>query len=74
VKAGYAERGIAATRAEIVRVDWVGERTALARVRWPMLDERNREVGEERATYTLRVDDAGKLEIRVAVSHASRAH
>jgi hypothetical protein len=73
-KAQYAERRIAATRAEIVYVNWVGERTALAQVRWPMLDQRNREVGEERSTYTLRVNDAGELEIRVAISHASRPH
>jgi uncharacterized protein YfiM (DUF2279 family) len=72
--AQYAERGVAATRAEIVRVSWVGQRTALAEVRWPMLDRENREVGEERSTYTLRANDAGELQIRVALSHSTQTH
>jgi limonene-1,2-epoxide hydrolase len=73
-RAQYADRGITATRAEIVRVTWVGARVALAEVRWPMLDRDNREVGEERSTYTLRSNDEGELEIRVALSHAVPTH
>jgi ketosteroid isomerase-like protein len=72
-RAQYEDRGIAATRAEIVRVTWVGKRTALAEVRWPLLDKKNAEVGEERSTYTLRANDAGELKIRVALSHATQA-
>ena len=65
----YISRGIAATRAEIVRVSWLGERTALAEVRWPQLDEKGRELGDERTTYTLRINDAGELQIRAAIAH-----
>lgn len=70
----YTSRGISATRAEIVRVSWVGARTAIAEVRWPLLDEKNRELGEERTTYTLRAGDDGELKIRVAVTHAPLTH
>jgi hypothetical protein len=70
----YTARGIMATRAEIVRVSWVGTRTALAEVRWPLLDEKNRELGEERTTYTLRTDDSGELKIRVALTHTPVTH
>lgn len=70
----YASRGISATRAEIVRVSWLGARTAIAEVRWPMLDEKNRELGEERTTYTLRTSDDGELKIRVAVMHTAVTH
>lgn len=70
----YTSRGICATRAEIVRVQWVGLRTAIAEVRWPMLDEQNREVGDERSTYTLRANDDGELKIRVTVAHTEPSH
>jgi hypothetical protein len=70
----YRSRGICATRAEIVRVQWVGLRTAIAEVRWPMLDEHNRELGDERSTYTLRTNDDGELKIRVTVAHTEPSH
>ena len=70
----YTARGISSTRAEIVRVNWVSPRTAFAELRWPMLDAKQREVGEERATYTLQTNDDGELKIRVAVSHAEPTH
>jgi hypothetical protein len=70
----YTSRGISATRAEIARVSWVGARTAIAEVRWPLLDEKNRELGEERTTYTLRTGDDGELKIRVAVAHTPVTH
>jgi hypothetical protein len=43
----------------------VALRTAIAEVRWPMLDDQNREICDERSTYTLRTNDDGELEIRV---------
>jgi hypothetical protein len=70
----YAARGISSTRAEIVRVNWVSPRTAFAEVRWPMLDANQRELGEERTTYTLQTNEDGELEIRVAVAHAEPTH
>ncbi len=70
----YTSRGITATRAEIVRVSWVGSRTAIAEVRWPLLDERNRELGEERTTYTLRLNESGEPKIHAAVTHTPATH
>jgi hypothetical protein len=70
----YLSRGISSTRAEIVRVNWLSPRTALAEVRWPMLDANQRELGEERTTYTLLTNDDGELEIRVAVTHGEATH
>lgn len=70
----YTSRGITTTRAEIARVSWLGARTAVAEVRWPLLDEKGRELGEERTTYTLRSGENGALQIHVAVIHAPAKH
>ncbi len=66
-KADYAARGIESTRPDIVRLEWVTDRIALVDVRWPCLDERGLERGEEWGTYTLRVDDDGHLKLCVAL-------
>ena len=71
-KEHYNQRGITDTRAEIERLDWVGERVAIAEVRWPYLDARGNEVGEETSTYTLRRDDRGDLRLRVSVMHGAK--
>jgi hypothetical protein len=63
----YNERGITDTRAEILRLEWVTDRIVVVDVRWPYLDAQGREVGAESSTYTLRRDDRGKLELRVAL-------
>jgi hypothetical protein len=59
----YNARGIVDTRGDIRRLDWITERIALVEVRWPYIDERNREVGEESSTYALRRADDGALMI-----------
>jgi hypothetical protein len=66
-KADYAARGVASTRPDIVRLEWVTDRIAVVDVRWPCLDERGLERGEEWGTYTLRVDDNGDLKLCVAL-------
>jgi hypothetical protein len=68
-KEQYTSRGISDTRAEIVRLTWATDRLAIVQVRWPYLDERGEEVGEESSTYTLRRGDDGQLRICVAVLH-----
>jgi hypothetical protein len=70
-KAQYNARGITDTRAEIVRLTWPTERIAIVEVRWPYLDAKGDEVGDETSTYTLRRDDAGTLRLRVAVMHGA---
>jgi ketosteroid isomerase-like protein len=65
----YAARGISGTHPEVQRLEWATDRIAIARVWWPYIDDRGRQVGAESATYTLRRDDDGALRLRVAVMH-----
>jgi ketosteroid isomerase-like protein len=67
----YNARGIDEARPEIVSVDWLTERIATVRVRWPYLGSGGSEVGEESSTYTLRQDDTGQLKLCVAVMHGA---
>jgi hypothetical protein len=61
----------AATRAEIVELDWLTHRIAIVQVRWPQLNARGKEVGEETSTYTLRRDESGGLRLQVAIMHGA---
>ena len=60
----YHAYGIESMRPEILDEEWVGERLVVVRVRWPYRDDSGREVGAERADYTLRRDNSGALAIR----------
>ena len=60
----YTSRGIVDTRGEIVDQEWIGDRIVHVKVRWPYLDAAGKELGAEASDYTLRRNDAGKLEIR----------
>jgi hypothetical protein len=68
-KEEYNRRGIVDTRAEIVRLTWPTDRLAIVEVRWPYLDAKGDEVGDETSTYTLRRDDDGELRLVVALMH-----
>jgi uncharacterized protein (TIGR02246 family) len=70
-KEQYNAQGITDTRAEIVRLDWIGDRLALVQVRWPYLDQHGQAKGSETSTYTLRRDDAGEWRLRVALMHGA---
>ena len=61
----YAERGIIDTRAEIEHLDWVNDDLVIATVRWPYLDQNEREVGEEKSSYTLLRGEDGGYKLRV---------
>ena len=63
-KKQYRKMGIADTRAEIEDVEWLGKDVAVAKVRWPYLDEDGREVGGERSDYTFKRDESGALKVR----------
>jgi hypothetical protein len=67
----YNARGIDEARPEIVSVDWLTERIANVRVRWPYIDRSGGELGEESSTYTVRQDDAGQLKLCVAILHGA---
>ncbi|HXU79803.1 MAG TPA: hypothetical protein VN914_00280 [Polyangia bacterium] len=70
-KAQYNKMGIADTRPDIVRLSWATPRIAIAQVRWPYLDAKGEEVGEETSTYTLRRNQAGELKLCAAVMHGA---
>lgn len=70
-KAHYNQRGIGGTHAQIERLEWITERLALVRVRWPWLDADGREVGEETSSYLLKRDDDGALKLRAAFMHGA---
>ncbi len=61
----YNERGIMDTRAEILDLDWVSENLVIASVRWPYLDQNEKEVGEESSSYTLLRGEDGGFKVRV---------
>ena len=73
-KQEYNARGVTGTHGEIVNLEWVTDRIAIAEVRWPWLDDSGNEVGEEASTYTLRRDDAGNLKICATVMHGAVTH
>ena len=66
-KEHYASRGIADTRPDIQKVEWLTQRIVVADVRWPLFDANHDERGAERSTYTLERDEHGELKMRVAV-------
>lgn len=66
-KQQYNDRGITDTRPEIRDEDWIGDGVVIVKVRWPYLDAQGKEVGAEASDYTLRRDDAGKLEVRCVI-------
>jgi hypothetical protein len=68
----YNQRGITDTRAEIEWLEWATDKVAIVEVRWPYLDARGNEVGEETSTYTLRRDERGDLKLRVTVMHGAK--
>lgn len=70
----YSRNGVAATRADVQSMDWIGNRLVLVRVRWPWLDAQQREVGGETSTYLLRRDETGALKLRVVMMHGAEAH
>jgi hypothetical protein len=67
----YNKMGITDTRADIVRLTWATHRIAIVQVRWPYLDARGEEVGEETSTYTLRRNQEGQLKLCAAVMHGA---
>jgi hypothetical protein len=66
-KEEYNKRGISDTRPEVFGLEWVTDRIVVVDVRWPYLDERGNEKGEESSTYTLRRDDLGDLKLHIAL-------
>lgn len=63
-KAMYNERGIMDTRADIEDLDWITDDLVIATVRWPYLDQNERELGAERSSYTLFKGEDGSYKVR----------
>jgi len=63
-KAQYNAQGIVDTRADLIDLERIGDRIAVATVRWPHLDAKGTQVTAESSDYTLRRDDAGQFRIR----------
>ena len=68
----YNARGIADTRAELQRVEWLTRRLAVVDVRWPYLDAQGVERGAETSTYVLRRDDSGELKLQAALMRGAK--
>jgi hypothetical protein len=66
-KEQYTARGIADTRAEIVRLDRITSRLVMVTLRYPWLADNGSEIGEERASYIIQRGFDGGLKIRVAL-------
>lgn len=66
-KEQYNRRGIVDTRADIIDIEKLGDRTIQVQVRWPYLDGNGRELGGEKSDYILRRDDGGALRIRAVL-------
>jgi hypothetical protein len=66
-KEQYNARAITDTRAEVEKVNWLTRKMVLVQVRWPYLDDRGEEKGDERSTYLLRQDDAGAFKLQVVM-------
>lgn len=71
-KEQYAARGINQAAPEIQSTDWLTGRIAMARVRWPYIDSKGHEMGEESSTYTFRRDDGGELKMSAIVMHGEK--
>lgn len=67
----YASRGINEAIPDIRKLNWLTDRMVVAEVRWPYLNAQGAEVGEESSTYTLRLDDDGKLRIYAVAMHGA---
>lgn len=63
----YNRLGIADTKAQIVGFERLTTRIVLVDVRWPWLDAKGAERGEETSTYLLRRDDSGELKLQAVV-------
>lgn len=64
----YRERGIPATRPDILRIEPVAELLVSADVRWPGFDADGNETWTETSHYILRRGDDGVYRVRVALT------
>lgn len=65
-------RGARELRAEIKRVQWIVENTALVEVRWPYLGRSGDEIEDETTTFVLRRDDEGAIRVHAALHHGRK--
>jgi hypothetical protein len=65
----YRSRGIASTKPEIERVDFLSDKLAAIDVRWPWLDASGKEMSSERSHYIAQVGQDQRAYIRVALTN-----
>lgn len=64
----YRDMGVADTRPEVQRTDWLTDRLVLVQVRWPYLDAAGEATGaSETGSYIVRFNEQGEPRITVAV-------
>ena len=63
----YRDQGIASTTPEIARAEWLSERMVEARVCWTRWSSAHEARGVETSQYVLRLDEAERPRIRVAM-------
>jgi hypothetical protein len=68
-KDSYNARGVTGTRGEIEELQWITDRMVIVTVRWPYIDAKGNENGDERSTYLLRRDKSNELKVCVAMLH-----
>lgn len=65
-------RGAHELRAEIKRVQWIADNSALVEVRLPYVGRMGEEIEDETITFALRRDDEGSLRIHAALHHGRK--
>lgn len=66
-KEHYNARGVFDTKAVIDDITWLTARLVNVDVHWPWFGARGEDLGEEAASYLLRIDDDENLRLHVAV-------
>lgn len=62
-KEQYNKRGIKEAIAEIQNIRWLTDKIAIVEVRWPYINDKGHEIGEESSCYTLRLDQQNNFKI-----------
>ena len=64
----YRSKGLLETRAEVLRIEMLGDRLVSMDVRWPAFDATGKEAASETSRYVVRLDESGHPRIRVAMT------
>ena len=65
-------RGAVGLHAEIKRVQWLAENTAIVEVRWPFVGLKGEELDDENSSFVVRRDDDGSLRAHACLLHGRK--